>query len=162
MLNITRKKLNGGESPVPVLVSNKTDRQMATNVIDRFELGCPYDADLKLAIAHLKAFLGKFNDDNIIRCKHEHEVATGYVLTVHHFDGNKSNCDWWNLLALCQRCHLSFQSRVNPSVPYFFEHSDWLKPYVAGYYAQKYLLEDLSREDVESRIDELLGLELIA
>lgn len=27
------------------------------------------------------------------------------VGTVHHIDGNKSNCSWSNLVYLCQRCH---------------------------------------------------------
>lgn len=35
------------------------------------------------------------------------------ILTVHHLDGDKLNCRWWNLAALCQRCHLSIQGRVN-------------------------------------------------
>ena len=42
-----------------------------------------------------------------IRCGHRHEVDTGYVLTVHHIDMVKANCRWWNLVALCQRCHLN-------------------------------------------------------
>jgi len=36
------------------------------------------------------------------------------VLTVHHIDGNKANCDWTNLLACCQRCHLHIQGRWQP------------------------------------------------
>jgi 5-methylcytosine-specific restriction endonuclease McrA len=28
------------------------------------------------------------------------------VLTVHHIDGNKNNNSKFNLIALCQRCHL--------------------------------------------------------
>ena len=44
-----------------------------------------------------------------IRCGHDHDPKAGYALTVHHFDGNKSNCEWWNLMALCQRCHLRRQ-----------------------------------------------------
>jgi 5-methylcytosine-specific restriction endonuclease McrA len=94
-----------------------------------------------------------------IRCDHPDDRDSGHLLTVHHFDGNKSNCQWWNLLALCQRCHLSIQARVNPEQPYMFEHSDWLKPYVAGFYASKYLGKDLPRMEVVSRQDELLGLE---
>lgn len=35
-----------------------------------------------------------------IRCGYPHEVESGHVLTVHHFNGDKSNCEWWNLLAL--------------------------------------------------------------
>ena len=73
--------------------------------------------------------------EKCIRCQHPDDVETGHVLTVHHFDGNKSNNSWWNLMALCQRCHLKVQTRVNPDIPYFLEHSEWAKPYVAGSYA---------------------------
>ena len=100
--------------------------------------------------------------DKCIRCGHVHEVETGYVLTVHHFDGNKANNEWWNLMALCQRCHLQVQGRVNPHLPYFLEHSAWAKPYIAGFYAQKYLRKKLSREEVMAQLDDLLSLERIA
>jgi hypothetical protein len=83
------------------------------------------------------------------------------ILTVHHFDGNKSNCAWWNLLALCQRCHLRIQGHVNPQQPYMLEHSDWIKPYVAGFYAAKYEGKQLTREEVMQRLDELLAHERI-
>ena len=45
---------------------------------------------------------------------------------------------------------------------YYLEHSKWFKPYVAGYYAWKYLFQALSREEVEERMDELLEIELAA
>lgn len=84
------------------------------------------------------------------------------ILTVHHFDGNKSN-DWWaNCLVLCQRCHLQIQGRVNPDIPYFLEHSAWFRPYAAAYYAKKYLAQILTREEVMQRLDELLQLERLA
>ena len=89
-------------------------------------------------------------------------VARWRILTVHHMDGNKANCAWWNLLSLCQRCHLTIQCKVNPEIPYFLEHSAWAKPYVAGFYAKKYLGQDLSRPEVEGRLEELLKLELLA
>lgn len=41
-----------------------------------------------------------------------------------------------------------------------WEHSDWFKPYAAGWYAWAYLGEDLTREQVGERLDELLSLEL--
>lgn len=82
------------------------------------------------------------------------------ILTVHHLDGNKANCRWWNLTALCQRCHLTIQGRVQMERVYPWPHSDWFRPYVAGYYAWTYLGEDVSRGEAEARIDELLGLEL--
>jgi len=43
--------------------------------------------------------------------------------------------------------------------PYIFEHSAWFRPYAAGFYAWKYLHQDLSREEVMKRIEELLALE---
>ena len=85
-----------------------------------------------------------------IRCSHWHQISSGHVLTVHHLDGDKSNCRWWNLLPLCQRCHLSIQGRVNPEQPYMFEHSEWFKPYVAGFYAWKYRGLELDRDETES------------
>jgi hypothetical protein len=84
----------------------------------------------------------------------------GKILTTHHFDGDKSNDVWWNLLALCQVCHLQIQGKVDPEQPYFFEHSEWLKPYVAGFYAKKYEGKNLTREQVESRMADLLAYEL--
>src|SRR6185312_12784223 len=87
-----------------------------------------------------------------IRCAHQHDVTNGYCLTVHHFDGNKSNCVWWNCLALCQRCHLSIQARVDPQQPYMLEHAEWLKPYVAGFYALKYLGMNCTRNEVMAQL----------
>lgn len=85
-------------------------------------------------------------------------VARWRILTVHHLNGDKADCRWWNLLATCQRCHLSVQSRVDPFVPYPWEHSEWFRIYAAGFYASKYLALDLTREETEARIDELLEL----
>jgi hypothetical protein len=69
-----------------------------------------------------------------VRCQHEHCVPTGHVLTVHHFDGDKANCERWNLMALCQRCHLSVQGRVNPEIGLLTHPSVWAMPYIAGFY----------------------------
>ncbi len=55
--------------------------------------------------------------------------------TTHHLDGQKGNCNWWNLAALCQRCHLHIQAKVVMERVWMFDHSEWFKPYVAGYYA---------------------------
>lgn len=33
------------------------------------------------------------------------------VLTVAHLDHNEANCDWSNLVALCQKCHLSYDAK---------------------------------------------------
>jgi hypothetical protein len=43
--------------------------------------------------------------------------------------------------------------------PYHFEHSEWFRPYAAAFYGFKYLGEDLSREEVDARLPELLALE---
>jgi hypothetical protein len=94
-----------------------------------------------------------------IRCGHPNTRKSWHVLTTHHFDGNKANDAWWNLLALCQRCHLSVQNRVKPALPFFLEHSEWLKPYVAGFYAWKYEGRMVTREEAEARLPELLALE---
>jgi len=84
------------------------------------------------------------------------------ILTVHHLNGRKDDCRWWNLAALCQRCHLTIQGKVQMARVWPWEHSEWFKPYVAGYYAAVYLGEDLTREEAEARMDELLALERAA
>lgn len=97
-----------------------------------------------------------------IRCGHPHDPSSGYCLTVHHFTLNKQEPSehWWAFLALCQRCHLQVQSKVDPEVPWFLEHSDWIKPYMAGFYAHKYEGRNITREEAVARMDELLGYEL--
>lgn len=70
-----------------------------------------------------------------VRCGHPHDRDTGHVLTVHHLDMNPANNAWWNTAALCQRCHLQIQAKVVMERPWMLEHSDWFKPFVAGYYA---------------------------
>lgn len=80
------------------------------------------------------------------------------MLTVHHLDGDKGNNRWWNLLALCQACHLSVQARVIPERPWLFAHTPWFRPYVAGFYAWYHGGLNLTRAEVEARMDELLAL----
>jgi hypothetical protein len=86
--------------------------------------------------------------------------AAWRILTVHHLNMNKLDCRWWNLAALCQRCHLNVQLRVVLDRPYDRPHRDWFKPYAAGWYAWRYLGEELTREQAMARLDELLALEL--
>ena len=84
------------------------------------------------------------------------------VRTVHHLTGDKGDNQWFNLLALCQLCHLHFQAKVDPFRPWrMFDHSEWFKPYVAGFYAWRYLGESPTREETVARLDELLALERI-
>lgn len=84
-------------------------------------------------------------------------LAHWRILTVHHLDGNKLNCRWWNLVALCQRCHLEIQGKVHLHRPWPWPHSEWFRPYVAGYYAWKHCKHELTRDEVEARMDELLA-----
>ena len=68
-----------------------------------------------------------------VRCGHPHDRESGHVLTVHHLDGHKDNCAWYNLAALCQKCHLRIQAKVIMEREWMFEHSTWFLPYVAAY-----------------------------
>lgn len=71
------------------------------------------------------------------RCGHEHDPLRGYTLTVHHLDGDKGNCEAWNLAVLCQRCHLSIQGRVDMAQGYLFDHTPWMQPHVEGMIAAR-------------------------
>ncbi len=69
------------------------------------------------------------------RCGHPHDPESGHTLTVHHLIPDKSLCEDWNLAALCQRCHLSIQARVNmlQKIFSFIDVSEWFKPHLEGY-----------------------------
>ena len=69
------------------------------------------------------------------RCGHPHDPPNGYTLTVHHLDMDPANCEVYNLAALCQRCHLRIQVKVDFHQGWMLEHSDWMKPHVAGFLA---------------------------
>lgn len=92
-----------------------------------------------------------------VRCDHPHDVAAGYMLTVHHLDSDKGNCRWWNLAALCQRCHLRIQAKVTMEQVWPFPHTPWFRPYVAGYYANAHDLPD-GRPLVLGHLDALIAL----
>ena len=68
------------------------------------------------------------------RCGHSHDPKNGYCLTVHHLDGDKSNCEEWNLACLCQRCHLHMQ-HIDIYQGWLFPelHSEWFKPHLEGW-----------------------------
>jgi hypothetical protein len=85
--------------------------------------------------------------------------ANWRVLTVHHLNEDKPDCRWWNLAALCQRCHLRMQRAVVMGRPYHYEHSEWFRPFAAGFYAWKYEGRDVSRAEAEERMPELLAHE---
>lgn len=68
------------------------------------------------------------------RCGHVNDRESGHVLTVHHLVPVKSLCERWNLAALCQRCHLYIQAKVDMFQAYMFPHSDWFIPHVEGFW----------------------------
>lgn len=90
------------------------------------------------------------------RCAHP-QNGKMRILTVHHLDGDKANLHWWNLLALCQVCHLQIQGKVIPERQYLWEHKDWFKPYVAGFYAAQVGIL-ASRAEIEASLDHFLAL----
>ena len=72
-----------------------------------------------------------------VRCSMHHAPRNGYTLTVHHLDGNKSNCEKWNLAALCQRCHLRIQATISMGQAFLFPdlHTAWMRPFLIGRWA---------------------------
>lgn len=92
-----------------------------------------------------------------VRCDHPHDPTSGYTLTIHHLDADKSNCEWWNLAPLCQRCHLQIQAKVIMRRQWILPHSEWFKPYVAGYYASIHGLPT-DRDYVRANIDRLIAI----
>jgi hypothetical protein len=122
--------------------------------------GTSYPPDWKAIATAVKEAAGW----RCIRCGASHENRPGYTLTIHHLDMDPSHSDperyWWNLLPLCCICHLQIQHKVVLHRPWVMtEHSEWFRPYVAGWYAVRYLGEFLSRDQVLARLDELLALE---
>lgn len=73
------------------------------------------------------------------RCGHAHDTPAGYMLTVHHLDGVKAHSGLpefrWNLAALCQRCHLKIQVKVNMEQGILWPElvSEWFRPHLDGY-----------------------------
>lgn len=60
------------------------------------------------------------------RCEHCGSPSVpGRVLTVHHLDMDPQNCDYKNLVALCQVCHLRIQARYMPGQLWLIEKPEW-------------------------------------
>ena len=72
-------------------------------------------------------------DWKCVRCAHPHDVSSHHVLTVHHLDMDPGNNELWNLAALCQRCHLRIQSKVDFHQQYMLEHTPWMRPFVEDF-----------------------------
>ncbi len=84
-----------------------------------------------------KEFRNEFRARHGNKCErrgHLHDPKNGYALTIHHLDNNKANCETWNLMCACQRCHLHIQGKVEMSQGWMFEHSEWMKPHIEGMY----------------------------
>ncbi len=58
-------------------------------------------------------------------CGHSDDRETGYMLTIHHLNGNKRDCRYQNLVALCQRCHLRIQHAYIPVQMFMFDAPAW-------------------------------------
>ena len=87
------------------------------------------------------------------------ETQAAYrILTVHHLNERKFDLRWWNLAALCQRCHLTIQRKVTMETAYPWDHTSWFRPHAAAWYALKYLGEHLTYTQTMARLDELLAL----
>lgn len=67
------------------------------------------------------------------RCGFENDWESGHVLTVHHLVPEKSLVEDWNLAALCQRCHLHIQAKVDMFQEYMLSHSAWFIPHLEGF-----------------------------
>lgn len=91
------------------------------------------------------------------RCTHPRDGKMR-ILTVHHLTGKKDDNRWWNLLALCQVCHLQIQGRVIPERPWLFRHTEWFIPYVCGFYASYYGGIDITRDQAEAEPDRWLAM----
>lgn len=90
--------------------------------------------------------------------RHDDPRIPGLNYGVHHFDGDKSNNRWWNLMPLCNCCHLKVQSSVIPERQWLFEHTTWAKPYIAGFYAFWFAQLDPTKEQVEDNLDQYLAM----
>ena len=115
---------------------NAPDRTHCLNCIQPLPKKNEYPSNWEAIAANVKDKAGWRCE----RCKHRHDLATAHVLTVHHLDGDKANCEEWNLAALCQRCHLRVQGRVKMDQLFFMEILDvaeWFKPHLRGYLAAK-------------------------
>ena len=55
------------------------------------------------------------------------------LLTVHHLDLDKGNCELWNLVALCIVCHWQVHARVDMHQLYMLEYEEWILPHIEAF-----------------------------
>jgi len=60
-------------------------------------------------------------------CGHIHDSFNGYTLTVHHIDGNTENNEEYNLVVLCQRCHLRVQNKIFLGQLNLYNNETWIQ-----------------------------------
>jgi len=60
-------------------------------------------------------------------CGSPNRPKEGFTLTVHHIDGDKMNLDENLMVALCQRCHLSWQNVLIIGQLWMCEKPEWIK-----------------------------------
>jgi 5-methylcytosine-specific restriction endonuclease McrA len=58
-------------------------------------------------------------------CGHVDDSGTHHVLTVHHLDKRPENCEYTNLVALCQKCHLHIQAKFRPGQAFMLDKPRW-------------------------------------
>ena len=65
---------------------------------------------------------------------HKSHWKTGskVVLTTHHIDGNLKNNSRYNLIALCQRCHLRLDLEKHLSKRFKIDKNYWIKKVKQG------------------------------
>lgn len=64
------------------------------------------------------------------RCRKGHNLKANRMMTVHHLDGDKSNCQDYNLACLCRRCHLKMHHAFTPRRILLFPAEPWLQKHI--------------------------------
>ena len=82
-------------------------------------------------------------------CGHVDNALEGRLLTVHHLDRNTKNNSYWNLAALCQRCHLSLQGKFRPGQLPLLDPPRWLARHISGLKGQAKTLAHQARKRAE-------------
>lgn len=58
--------------------------------------------------------------------KNHWKTGSKVILTVHHIDSVKYNCSKYNLIALCQRCHLRLDLEKHLEKRIFINKNYWI------------------------------------